>query len=68
MSKEYVEMMIRITDERLLDVEFGSWLHLELTDAKAKYMAQLANFQLGECPRVSARGHDSPLMGTKQKG
>lgn len=44
MSKEYCEMMIQITDERLLDVEFGSWLYLELTDAKAKYIAQLANF------------------------
>lgn len=44
MSKEYIEMMISITDERLLDVEFGSWLHLELTDAKARYIAQLADF------------------------
>lgn len=44
MSKEYLDMIIRTIDERLLDVEFGSSLHLELTNAKAKCVAQLANF------------------------
>jgi len=42
----YAEKMLAITCERLLDVEFGSWLHMKLTDAKAHYILMLENIML----------------------